>query len=60
MGQSLQLLIIINSAVTAGMTIAMWLKRKAQQYFVGHCMKDASQATWNAAWSGMQFVLDSR
>lgn len=41
-------------------TLAMWLKRKLHQYCLSSCMKGASQSAWNAAWIGMEFVLDAR
>lgn len=59
-GQSLQLLIIINAVVTAAYTLAMWVKRKLHQYSMTSCFKGASQAAYNSAWIGMDFVLDAR
>jgi len=38
----------------------MWLKRKLHQCCLVSCVQGASQSAWNAAWIGMQFVLDAR
>lgn len=40
--------------------MAMWLLRKVRQYCLVTCFKTASQSAWNAAWIGMDFVLDAR
>jgi hypothetical protein len=39
---------------------AMWVQRKLRQCMLTTWRINASQSAWNAAWIGMDFVLDSR
>lgn len=56
----LLLLLLCGSPASAGFAWGLWLYRKMRQSCLMNCVVTASQAMYNSAWLGMDFVLDYR
>jgi hypothetical protein len=51
---------ILPPVVAAGFAWGFWVFRKIKQSCLASCVVTASQATYNSAWLGWEFVLDYR